>query len=397
MQRKLFGLLSVLSILVVLPAVADATVKCESTDGRYRECGVGAADSVRVLRQLSDNECRRGTSWGYLNGRIWVDNGCRAEFVVSPVNVAISDRDDIIICESVNGRRKHCAADTRGGVILTRRLSDSACDFKNDWDYDKNGVWVRHGCRAEFNVRNAAFVTTSSPPPLPMGQTMLVCESKNGRRMHCPADTRYGASLYRQNSESGCIFNSTWGFDSKGVWVTSGCRGEFAVNTLVPQTVVIQQPPQIVIQSPPQIVVTTPAAGLVKCESINNGFERCSADTRFGASLARQFSDNMCVFNSTWGFDSNGIWVKNGCRGEFAVNTLIPQTSASVSATATSSLVRCESKNNGRNMCPADTRFGVAVYRQLSDNNCVLNSTWGFDSKGVWVNGGCRADFVLNP
>jgi ribosomal protein L37AE/L43A len=261
-------------------------------------------------------------------------------------------------------------------------------------------VWVRHGCRAEFTVRNGGSIVTGSmsPPPLPMGQTMVACESKNGRRSHCPADTRFGASLYRQNSESSCIFNSTWGFDSKGIWVTSGCRGEFAVNTLVPQTaVVIQQPPRVIVQTPPQVVVTTPVSSFVKCESINNGFERCSADTRFGAQLARQMSDNACVFNSTWGFDGQGIWVKNGCRGEFAVNTLIPQTSASMSASASSSLVRCESKNNGRNECPADTRFGVAVFRQLSDNNCVLNNTWGFDSKGIWVKGGCRADFVLNP
>ena len=396
MQRKLIGLLSVLSFAVVLPAVADATVKCESIDGRYRECGVGAAGEVRVLRQLSDNECRRGSSWGYLNGKIWVDNGCRAEFVVEPASIGVADNNDLIVCESVNGKRKHCSANTRGGVILTRRLSDSACDYKNDWDYDKNGVWVRHGCRAEFRVRDANVAGITSPPPLPMGQSMVVCESKNGRRQHCSADTRFGASLYRQTSESSCIFNSTWGFDSKGVWVTSGCRGEFAVNTLIPQTtVIVQPPPRVIVQEPVQIVTTT--ANLVKCESINNGFERCSADTRFGASLSRQFSDNSCVFNSTWGFDGQGIWVKNGCRGEFAVNTMIPQTSASMTASASSSLVRCESQNNGRKSCPADTRFGVAVFRQLSDNNCVLNSTWGFDSKGVWVNGGCRADFVLNP
>jgi hypothetical protein len=33
--------------------------------------------------------------------------------------------------------------------------------------------------------------------------------------------------------------------------------------------------------------------------------------------------------------------------------------------------------------------------RQLSWVPCVQNATWGFDSKGIWVDHGCRAEFSI--
>jgi hypothetical protein len=58
--------------------------------------------------------------------------------------------------------------------------------------------------------------------------------------------------------------------------------------------------------------------------------------------------------------------------------------------------VRCESNDGRRAFCRADTRGGVQLFRQLSDTDCVRNQTWGWDRDGIWVSGGCRADFELN-
>ncbi len=41
--------------------------------------------------------------------------------------------------------------------------------------------------------------------------------------------------------------------------------------------------------------------------------------------------------------------------------------------------------------CPANTRGGVRLQRQLSKSPCIPNQTWGFDRGGIWVNKGCRA------
>jgi hypothetical protein len=58
--------------------------------------------------------------------------------------------------------------------------------------------------------------------------------------------------------------------------------------------------------------------------------------------------------------------------------------------------VTCESNKNRRSYCPADTRGGVTLRRQLSQAQCVQGRTWGFDARGIWVEGGCRAEFQVN-
>jgi len=52
-----------------------------------------------------------------------------------------------ISCSSV-----YCQADTRGGVQLLKQPSDSACREGYSWGYDRRGIWVDHGCRADFQV-----------------------------------------------------------------------------------------------------------------------------------------------------------------------------------------------------------------------------------------------------
>lgn len=57
-----------------------------------------------------------------------------------------------IRCESKNGRYKYCSAYTDNRVTLTRQLSSSKCRAFRNWGYDRHGVWVDDGCRAEFRV-----------------------------------------------------------------------------------------------------------------------------------------------------------------------------------------------------------------------------------------------------
>jgi DUF3011 family protein len=58
------------------------TITCSSDDMRRHYCDVDAGRGVRLLRQRSDAECREGYSWGYDRRGIWVDRGCRADFMV---------------------------------------------------------------------------------------------------------------------------------------------------------------------------------------------------------------------------------------------------------------------------------------------------------------------------
>ena len=55
-------------------------------------------------------------------------------------------------CSSDDMRRHYCNADTRDGVRLVRQNSDAACRQGSTWGFDRRGIWVDRGCRAEFAV-----------------------------------------------------------------------------------------------------------------------------------------------------------------------------------------------------------------------------------------------------
>jgi hypothetical protein len=58
----------------------------------------------------------------------------------------------------------------------------------------------------------------------------------------------------------------------------------------------------------------------------------------------------------------------------------------------------CESVDGHRAFCNADmSRGAVQMTKQLGDVRCVEGYTWGHDEKGVWVDRGCRAEFLLPP
>lgn len=58
-------------------------VDCTSGSYRYSECTVnGYIRNAGVYQQYSRSACEYGSSWGFMDNRIWVNNGCRATFWV---------------------------------------------------------------------------------------------------------------------------------------------------------------------------------------------------------------------------------------------------------------------------------------------------------------------------
>jgi hypothetical protein len=132
-----------------------------------------------------------------------------------------SNNSTTVTCSSDDGQRVHCNADTRSGVRLARQISGAPCDQGSTWGYDSTGVWVDRGCRAEFDVAGRGSTVNSS---------IIACSSENGRRVYCDADTSHGVRLARQMGASSCDQGSSWGYDSRGVWVDRGCSAEFDVS-----------------------------------------------------------------------------------------------------------------------------------------------------------------------
>lgn len=58
---------------------------------------------------------------------------------------------DRITCESSSGDYNYCRVDTDNNVKLEKKLSFSDCTYNYSWGYDRHGIWVDRGCRAEFS------------------------------------------------------------------------------------------------------------------------------------------------------------------------------------------------------------------------------------------------------
>ncbi len=72
--------------------------------------------------------------------------------MASAAKPAPVEAQQYITCQSYRDRTTHCSVNTRNGVRLVRRLSDAACTRGRSWGYDRNGIWVSRGCRAQFEV-----------------------------------------------------------------------------------------------------------------------------------------------------------------------------------------------------------------------------------------------------
>ena len=125
-------------------------IRCESRDSRTSYCNVDTRGGVRLVRQISDRRCVRGSNWGVNERGIWVTGGCRAEFELGMDSRYGDGRT--FRCESTDNRTRYCNVDTRYGVGLVRQLSRNSCIEGRSWGVTREGVWVSRGCRAEFST-----------------------------------------------------------------------------------------------------------------------------------------------------------------------------------------------------------------------------------------------------
>ena len=153
----------------------DERIECESPNGRYKLCQVAVRGNVRLVRERSRADCQEGRTWGWSEAGIWVDRGCRGEFSYTPRLAGGGYRDGRyddhqderydrrhddrgwgggsrgeLRCESERGRTVFCPAPVRGNVVLTKQLSRAVCRYGDTWTFDRRGISVRDGCRAEF-------------------------------------------------------------------------------------------------------------------------------------------------------------------------------------------------------------------------------------------------------
>jgi hypothetical protein len=60
------------------------------------------------------------------------------------------------------------------------------------------------------------------------------------------------------------------------------------------------------------------------CSSTGGERQHCAADTSSGVVLARSIGGAPCLLGKTWGYDDAGVWVSDGCSGEFIAGQSAP-------------------------------------------------------------------------
>jgi hypothetical protein len=123
-----------------------------------------------------------------------------------------------------------------------RQRSDAACVQGRTWGYDRRGIWVDRGCRADFELgdrnRDRGFsrrrdrdFDRDRDRDRDRGRSTqtFYCESGDMRRHYCSEGINGTVRLVRQRSDAACVRGRTWGQDRNGVWVDRGCRADFEV------------------------------------------------------------------------------------------------------------------------------------------------------------------------
>ena len=294
------------------------TIRCESNDNRQRVCNTGWRGNAMLVRQLSDTRCVEGRNWGSNNGSIWVSGGCRAEFAPGRGgggwggggnwNGNNNGNAGVIRCESNDNRQRVCNTGWRGATLV-RQLSDTRCIEGRNWGSNNGSIWVSGGCRAEFTEGRGGWGGGGNWNGNNGNAGTIRCESNDNRQRVCNTGWRR-ATLVRQLSNTRCIEGRNWGASNGSVWVSGGCRGEFAEGR---------------------------GGGgwggsnghwsdnqygtsnyMVECSSNDNRPRSCPWERRQGRPVVvQQLSSTQCVEGRNWGYNGNSLWVSGGCRARF--------------------------------------------------------------------------------
>lgn len=230
----------------------------------------------------------------------------------------------------------------------------------------------------------------------------ITCSSDDGRRHYCQMDTRNGVQLTRQISSIGCVQGSNWGYDNNGVWVDNSCSAEFTSGGNNGQYNNNRQYGSNGgyygrRHDRGRYGNGNVATQTIRCESTDNGNyntygngynnrQYCAADARGGVHIQRELSNNACREGQTWGYDNGGVWVSNGCRADFEVD------SYPTSYYGTSTVI------------PAGTTVSIRADENIDSKNAYIGQRYAADvaedvtdsSGRVIIPRGSQAELVLH-
>ncbi len=290
LKQSLLLLAPVALILTCIPASAQR-FNC-SSNGQRQECqipGNGNPHDLRMVRQNSQQPCIEGRTWGRHGNRVWVDQGCRADFVIGPDN-------------------------------YDNRTSQGGPDYNHDRDHDRDHQgpgWDRPPAYYSGNFSDGHSHCSSG-----QGSGPVFCQSG-------------GAFSYANplRVNSACVQNRTWGVSQYGLWVANGCAGEWEIKREGSPQANFQDGPGYDHDRdhdrdhqsgpgwdrPPAYYAGNFSDGHSHCSSRQgSGPVFCQSNGAFRYANPLRMN-SACVQNRTWGVSQYGLWVANGCEGEWEI------------------------------------------------------------------------------
>jgi Protein of unknown function (DUF3011) len=289
MCSRLWKFLSLLVPVVLVLAGARSyaeTFNC-SSNGEYQECqipGHGNRNDLRLVRQLSRRPCEEGRTWGRHGNRVWVDDGCRADFAIGR-----GDYDD-----------------------RARNDGDAYNDHDHDRDHDRDHWgrpdWDRQPAYYAGDFRGGHSYCSSRP-----GSEVVYCQSGGAFKYANPLRV-----------SDACVQNRTWGISQYGLWVANGCSGEWEIKREGGDQRAGNFDSGDHQSGPGWDRQPAYYAG-----NFRDGHSHCSAApgpsrTYCQSGGAFRYANPLqvnaaCIQNRTWGVSQYGLWVTNGCAGEWEI------------------------------------------------------------------------------
>ncbi len=301
------------------PTMAQQRVRCESFNYQPQSCPVSDPQYVRLAERLG-GRCTEGVDWSVERRGLLVRNGCRAVFEIGrpsrpdygggpypglpnpgyPGGGYPGGDIDRVTCQSWNYQPARCAMNTSRGVRIARVLGGE-CREGSTWSYDRGGVSVRGGCRAEFVSGNRPGIGGPGFGGYPDGgPDRVTCQSWNYQPARCAMNTSRGVHIARVLGGD-CREGATWDYDRGSVSVRGGCRADFVSGG-------------------------RPGGGgpgfgggqVIECSSWDYRPARCPVAVARDVELIRVLGGE-CIERRSWFWDRRGIDVRDGCRARFRV------------------------------------------------------------------------------
>ena len=160
--RRLMVVLSIICFSLSGTAIAKApkNVICESYGGQLETCEIRTHNGIALKKRMSKNRCVEGETFGiHRRGQMWVDGGCRGEFVARRFGDEVFSRPGATTSRGTTNRAQPWInPDTGRAVGSWRNSGASPNKSPSEWAYLAGRLYAKNRSQGYADAQNAYHV-----------------------------------------------------------------------------------------------------------------------------------------------------------------------------------------------------------------------------------------------